>query len=188
MEAFAKKLAHRLLEQDVIRREDFDVYAYGLQLALELSVHILCSLIIALLLHMEIECLLFFLFFIPIRSYGGGLHMKHYLSCLLLSCITLAGILCLVKFCPIPAPFSLYIYLISLTLLLFLGSVNHPNREVDADEHQRFNRKKAAWLCASIPAALTFALMKVPRYLYLEALVFALLAITQLIGRFRGEK
>lgn len=185
MTKLAVKLANYLLEKRVIEREDFEIYQYGFEIFLEVSVNVLCSVLIAFLLDMKIECILFFVLFVPLRSYNGGFHMEHYLSCLLLSCATLAAVLLMVKYL-LPKPlFSFFLYLIALLLLKAAGPVNHPNRSVDAEENAQFEKRTKLSLFFSLVPAVIFLLTDAGSYLFLEALVFLLLSLSAWLGRFK---
>lgn len=185
MEYLSTQLTHYILKKGVIQKEDFEVYQYGFQSFLELSISAVCSIIIAFFLDMKPECVLFFLFFIPLRSYGGGLHLEHYYSCLFFSCITLITVLLLVKYCTVPILVSTLLYLIFLLLLKLVGPVNHPNREVDAEEDARFRKKTNLALSLSFLAAAFFLAFRMADYLFLEALVFILISVTALLGKLK---
>ncbi len=115
----------------MITEELTEVYEYGFQCFLEFSLSTLCSIIIAIFLNMLPECLFFFLIFIPMRSFGGGVHMKTYLACFIGSCLLLTSTMLAVKYLSVPIYFSLGLYIISAILVMIIGPVNHPNREVD---------------------------------------------------------
>ena len=89
MNYLSKKLTAYILRKGLISQENTDAYEYGFLYLLEVLVSLFCSIIIAVFLNAEVECLLFFLFFIPLRSYSGGFHTNHYISCLILSCCLL---------------------------------------------------------------------------------------------------
>lgn len=183
MNHLSQKLTNYILEKGVIEKNDFEIYQYGFQRFLELSVNIICSIIIAVLLDMKFECIAFFLFFIPLRSYSGGFHMEHYLSCLFLSCLSLTSILCIVKYLsPLPV-FSCILYLISLVVIKITGSVDHPNRYVDEADNLYFNKRTNIILLMSFIMFIFFLLTNNTRYLLLESLVFALTSVSLLIGK-----
>ena len=73
MEYLANKLTDYIIEKGIITEDMTGIYKYGFQCFLEFSVSTLCSIIIALFFGMLPECLFFFLLFIPMRSFGGGL-------------------------------------------------------------------------------------------------------------------
>ncbi len=91
MEYISKKLTDYILNKGMITEELTEVYEYGFQCFLEFSLSTLCSIIIAIFLNMLPECLFFFLIFIPMRSFGGGVHMKTYLACFIGSCLLLTS-------------------------------------------------------------------------------------------------
>ena len=188
MEFLSRKLTNYMLKRGVINKCNYEIYSYGFQIFLELSLNLLCSLIIAVLLDMVIECFLFFLFFIPLRSYNGGLHMEHYLSCLLLSCITLALILLTVKHFTVTPFFSYPLYVISVLVIAKIGPINHPNRDVSYDEDIQFKSKTSITLALSVIISIIFLILSKYKYLFLEALVFTLVSSTLLIGRMKYKK
>ncbi len=183
MDRLSRKLTNYILIKGVIEESDFEIYQYGFRRFLELAINIMCSAVIAALLGMGFECILFFSFFIPLRSYSGGFHMKHYISCLVLSCLSLTGILCIVKYFS-PAPlFSFILYFISLVLIKTIGPVDHPNRSVDEEDNSFFNKHTNIILLMSSVIFIFFVLLNDTRYLFLEALVFVLVSISLLIGK-----
>ncbi len=65
MNFLSKKLTEYILEKGIIEKYNYEIYQYGFQIFLELSLNILCSIIIAVILDMKIECIFFFLFLFP---------------------------------------------------------------------------------------------------------------------------
>lgn len=183
MENLAKKLTHYIYEKEIITEEMVEIYQYGFQCFLELSASTICSIIIALFLGMLPECLFFFLLFIPMRSYGGGLHMKTYSACFIGSCFILTSSLLAVKYLTIPIPISFTLYLFAAILILIIGPVDHPNREVDAQENRTFIKRTYFTMLISFLLTLFFILTQNTRYMFLQAIVFVFISATSLIGR-----
>ena len=171
MDRLSTKLTNYILLKGVIEENDFEIYQYGFHRFLELSINIMCSIIIAILLNMKLECIVFFLFFIPLRS------------CLFLSCLSLTGILCIVKYFSATLPLSCVLYFISLAVIKIIGSVNHPNRSVDKEDNLFFNKRANIILLASLIIFAIFLLSNNTRYLFLEALVFTLMSVSLIIGK-----
>lgn len=182
MESLSKKLTTYILKRGVISQKNYEIYLYGFQIFLELILNMLCSIIIALLLDMKIECFLFFLFFIPLRSYNGGIHMKRYLSCLIMSCTTLTFILLTVKYFSVRPFFSYLLYVMSILTIIVMGPINHPNRAVNSDEDIRFKTKNIITLILNFAISIIFFVSGKYEYLFLEALIYALVSLTLLIG------
>lgn len=57
MNFLSKKLTEYILEKGIIEKYNYEIYQYGFQIFLELSLNILCSIIIAVILDMKIECI-----------------------------------------------------------------------------------------------------------------------------------
>lgn len=61
-----------------------DIYLYGIETLVSLVVNCTILFILALSFHLEKEFLCYLLFFIPLRTYGGGIHAKNHIQCILL--------------------------------------------------------------------------------------------------------
>lgn len=177
-----------LLKNKVISKDEYQIYQYGFECGLEILISVLCSIFIAILLHMEFECILFFVFFIPLRSYSGGLHLKSYFSCLLFSILTLLITLLIVKYCNFQIHLSFFICLISLAFIKAIGSVNHPNRPVEHIEELAFVRITNRILFINIIFSIIFAIFNLSKYLFLEAIVFTIIVVTMIIGKITVKK
>jgi len=185
MQRLAVTLTKYIFKKGIISAENYDVYLYGFQSFLEILLNVICSIFIALFLHMEIECILFFLFFIPLRSYNGGFHLENYYACLFFSCLTLVCILLIVKYYCFNIIATFILFFVSMVLSKLLGAVNHPNRPVNKEENIFFRKKSDITFITSTFIAIIFVLFKQNRYLLLESLVYLLFFFTLLIGKIK---
>ncbi len=179
----SKRLTDYILNKGVIEEKDYDIYNYGFVCFLEVTLSTVTSIIIALFLGMLRPCLFFFLIFIPMRSYGGGLHLNSYLACYIASCFILTISLLAVKYATLPLLISFLIYLVSAAFILLTGPVDHPNRSVDAYENDIFKKKTNITILFSTVISVILLFYKNNSYLMLEAIVFAFLAITLIAGK-----
>lgn len=185
MEKLSIAFTNYIIHKKVISKEYYEIYQYGFLTFFELVFNLICSICIAVLIHMELECLLFFLFFIPLRSYNGGLHLKSYYSCLIFSCMTMTFILLIVKYFHVSTPVSFCLYAVLLLFIKFTGAVNHPNRPVTKEENIAFIRKTNLTLLFSLLFAFYFLIFDLERYLLLEALIFFLVFCTLVISKLK---
>lgn len=182
MEYLAQKLTLFILKNGLIDEENTEIYNYGFQCFLEISLSTISCIIIAFFLHMIPECIFFFLLFIPLRSYGGGFHMKTYVACFIGSCLIIASSLLVVKFIVPPYIISFLLYAISTILLLILGPVDHPNRKVEMSENHIFRKKIYITIFLSILCAAFFFYTHNSRYMFLQSIVFLFVFITSFLG------
>lgn len=183
MEHLSIILTDYIFKKGIIDEKSYEIYQYGFQCFLEVSASTICSVVIALLLHMFPECLFFFLLFIPMRSFSGGLHLKTFFSCFIGSCLILTSTLLIVKYITVPIPLSFMLYVFCSIIILITGPVDHPNREVDSQENRIFNRRTHFTLLFSFLLAVTFAVIGNTRYMFLQAIVFTFICLTSFIGR-----
>lgn len=177
------KLTDFILKKGVISENDYSIYQYGFQCFLEISTSTICSIIIALFLKMLPECILFFLFFIPLRSYSGGIHMQTYTACFLCSCGILISTLLMVKYLVVPLSASFPICILALIFMKIIGPVNHPNKEVSKEDDILFINRTNVILVACFIISVLFVIFDNPRFLFLETIVFIYLCITSMLGK-----
>lgn len=112
MEKIAKKLADYVIQKGTIEEEEREIYEYGFSIATEVLLCILFCFSTSMILHTFIEGILFFVIFIPLRSYAGGLHLSNYWSCFSLSCLTFFIIMILGKYLEFPIYIALIIFVL----------------------------------------------------------------------------
>ncbi len=98
MEKIANRIARILVREKIIDDSMLEIYQYGLVRMMELGAAVFTSFLICLGLGMIREGILFFLFFMPLRSYLGGFHLQKYWQCYIMSCLTLLAVLIITRF------------------------------------------------------------------------------------------
>ena len=188
MEKIAARLTDYIFKKGLITEENYEIYQYGFVCFLEFSIGILSMLIISISVGMFWEGLFFILIFMPLRSFGGGLHLKKFVNCYITSCLILLGTLLIVKYFSPPNIVSLIIVFVFAVVLLLLGPVDHPNREVDADENKVFVRRTVITVFVCMALAIALFVLNKKIYLFLEAVVFTFLLVTNFIGKLYNAK
>lgn len=97
MDKVAEKLAALLVREKLVSESMLDIYQYGLVRMLEIGAAVFSGFVICLSMGMIKEGLIFFVFFVPLRSYLGGIHLKKYWHCYIVSCFTLLAVLAMTK-------------------------------------------------------------------------------------------
>lgn len=112
MGKIAERLADYIIQKGTIKEEEREIYEYGFSIAIEVLLCVITCFSISMMLHTFVEGILFFVIFIPLRSYAGGLHLSSYWSCFSLSCLTFFIIMLLGKYLTLP----IYIALITFIM------------------------------------------------------------------------
>ena len=182
-----KKL-HEMLTDYVIRKgmveeSDREMYEYAFQITVEVGLFAVVCFVIALYVNMLVEGLLFFIIFVPLRSYAGGLHMETFKSCFCLSCLAFSFVLLTVGYLEIPGLFSISFLLLLEFIVYTLSPVDNENREVDEEEDTWFKKKLRNFLFFDFCMAVFCLLLRKERYLLLIAATFLLIVISMLAGK-----
>lgn len=183
MEQIAKKLTDYILNKNVISKEHYDIYVYGFQSALETTVSFMAAFLISLILKAVPEFLFFSFFFLLMRSYTGGLHLKTCKACFVSSCVILIVAILATRYIHIHYGVSLAIYLASILVIIATGPVDHPNKKIDESDNIRYKLKSNIILVISLFTAFFLFATKNTHYLELEAITFVLIAVTGLLGK-----
>lgn len=75
-----------------------------------------------------------------LRSYAGGLHLNTYICCLICSCMSLFGLLMIVKYWNIDSSIALEIVCMSLFVIKLLSPVQDINRPINPNEMKKFGK------------------------------------------------
>lgn len=188
MDKAARLLTDYVEKKGVIERKERELYEYGFEIALEASLSFLVCIVLASMLHMVLEGILFFVIFIPMRSFAGGLHLDHYWKCFLLSCATFLAALFLVKFTDIPAAASFLGIMLMMLCIYGMYPVENRNRQVDMEENSYFKKQLIKYLMIDFGITLGCYILEKEKALSLIAVTFGLIAATMLIGKGRQKK
>lgn len=188
MEKFSHILTAYLVQKGVIVADKSSIYQYGFQVGLEVSINTAISILIAVLCHMESETIVFFAVFIILRSYAGGLHLKTYISCLVCSCMSLLGLLLIVKYVEVNNLISMGLICISLVLIKVLSPVQDINRPLSADELIRFGRKLNFAIVGIVVISSIFYFMQLERMLLMVSVTTIFMVGILALGKVNYEK
>lgn len=187
MEKMAIFLTDYVIKKGVIENTERNLYKYGFQVSLEMGLCILICSAIAGALGMGMEGILFFIIFIPLRSYAGGLHLDNYWSCLFLSCLTFSVILMICKIWRIEAYVSFFILLLLILFVWILYPVENVNRDVDEKENLYFRKKLRRYLLLDVIISIACMALHKETYLLLCMVTFFMVVVTMLIGKMKNK-
>lgn len=184
----AEILADYVIKKGVVKEDEREVYEYGFLVALEMLLCLITCFIISVFLHTIPEYILFFVVFIPLRSYAGGLHLDNYWSCFFLSCLTFFAIMILGKYLKL----SIHVAFIILVLLEFavysMYPVENVNRVIDIDENKQFKKRLQQFLLVDGIIGIVCVIFDNCAYLKIIDLTFFMVVITMAIGKCKKKQ
>ena len=134
-----------LEQQNKFSKDEKEIYRYGIQQTLNLTLNILTTIIIGLILHTAFQSIWFLICYIPLRSYCGGYHAPNHLRCYIYSVILITCILEVTKHFRFNNVVCESFVLLSFFVIILLAPIEDKNKPLDNIEKKVF-RKKACKL------------------------------------------
>lgn len=139
----SQNIADFLLSQNCFDDEDLDIYIYGTELVLSSLLSCFIILITSIVMNCLLKGFLFFICFVTLRKFTGGLHCKTYLRCNLtfisvyLGCLVCNTVVEQIKY---KAIIYIALIIISLIIVYLLSPVENINKPISDDEKKKYRR------------------------------------------------
>lgn len=158
----AQKITDRLCSQDIIESADKELYEYGFNMLLTVSLNIISTIIIGLLFGMVFESIAFLVAYIPLRSYAGGYHARTPLRCYIISLLLIVLILLTLRLIRESVLALFVLSTIGTIICVTISPVEDVNKPLDEAEIKVYRKKAMIILAAEIIILIIsiFALMK----------------------------
>lgn len=131
-----------LAMQGIIQKEDLELYRYGIENGIIVVLNFLTSVVIGIITGRLGVVLVFLCFYVPLRTYGGGVHLKSKWLCYLLS-----NLILLIPIYTYDAGMKLlskagYVLLLlpAVIVIFVLCPVESVNKRLDKDERKYYRR------------------------------------------------
>ena len=143
----AKSTAYFFVEKQVVKKEDEEVYAYGMELLYSSILNIALAAIIAIITNTVYPTAAFLTAFIVIRQYIGGYHAKTHLGCMSILAVVLFCFAVLSRYIPTECEILISMPAIGLSMFLILkfAPVEHPNKPLTDKEKSRLRKSGIAF-------------------------------------------
>ena len=188
LRAWCLRFTHFLARQGVALADDAEVYAYGLQMGVEMLLNIATTLIIGFCMGMPLESLVLLAGYMSLRSYTGGYHAESALGCYIQSCCLIAGILFVCKIFPIQfcVPFILPLVVVSGAVVFAAAPVPATHKPLDEVEVVHYRKKSRIRLMAEIIVIVALELFRLHRLALVLSLGLFVITCLMLVGLFQN--
>lgn len=164
IERIAQHLAEKLEAKGMIVKDDIDFYRYGIEVSIERIFAVGSMLLIALAWDRMLAAFCFMLFFFSLRHCTGGFHANTFLQCYIASLAMFAAVLVLADTMePYPYVWNT-LFGISVAIIWFVGTVNHPNMDMDAEELQVSKKSARALVLLEVFVIVSFLALDLDSY------------------------
>lgn len=133
MEKIADKLTKYIVKINIISETEYEIYKYGFVIGLEFFLCAATCFMVAAWISMITEYILFLVTFFVLRSYIGGIHMRSYWACYILSCTVIIISLLGVKYYSLSSGKGLFIAFIEIIIVELAMKFETKETDVNLD-------------------------------------------------------
>jgi len=164
-----------LINNDVIDRDDRELYEYGLEQGILMLINLFTTIIIGICFGMVIESIVFMLAYIPLRTYAGGYHAKNQWRCYFFSIAMMIVALLGIKGIDLFSIVSVVLIFISYVIIYTLSPVEDCNKLLNEKEKVIYKKKSRRILI--IEFVVMLILMSFEQYVIASAIVIAQVSV-----------
>ncbi|WP_317368913.1 accessory gene regulator B family protein [uncultured Tyzzerella sp.] len=142
MEVLTKRLINNLINNNIIKKEDEEIYSYGFNQIVFVALNLITTLVIGVVFNKTFESILFMFTYIPIRVYAGGYHARTKLGCYIFSVLMLISVCYILKLNLLQN--SLLIIILSIVssgIILYLAPIEDKNKLLDEIEIKVYKKR-----------------------------------------------
>lgn len=143
IDAAARTVTQKLIDNKVIEIDDWDIYMYGLQMMISGIIKSIGFILIAWTLGWIPEALVYIATFSSLRVHAGGYHADTYLKCFLITAIATFVSIYVVKTFLVSYMllFTVMLVIVACTIIVKYAPVDTPNKRMIGDERRVFRLK-----------------------------------------------
>lgn len=182
MKFISEKITDYVVKSGAISEESYVIYQYGFQIGLEMLSCFLVSFFIALYLHMIPQFIVFTAVFMFLRTFAGGMHMNHYLSCFICSIVVQITVMLTNEYFTLKCIIAWIIILVGSILIYKEAPVENINRELDQKEREHCKNVTGKILTGIVIVSAVCTYLNVNNIVSLMALTILVVFLSQYIG------
>nr|WP_314459688.1 accessory gene regulator B family protein [uncultured Clostridium sp.] len=188
MEHLANALTDKLVDWDIINREDRELYAYGFWQGSIYIFNFASVFFIGLLFGMVWQSLVFIISYGLIRPVAGGYHARSQRNCYIFSMLLIVIVLSILKWFQWNSIVCILLLLLSAAVIFFLAPVEDENKPLDEKEQMVYRHRSRIVL--SVLSALTLLFLVTGLAKIADNITISLLAaaVMLILGVMKNKK
>lgn len=187
MKLIAERITNSLVTSEIVPADDRELYIYGFHQGFILLINILTMCLIGYLCGMLKESVMFFLAYMPLRSYAGGYHAKTPFRCYMISILMMIAVLSLMRIPFWTTPAMAVTTILAAVAIFILSPVEDMNKPLDLKEKSVYKKRAVFILCSLIALELFFSFIGQHSLSICIAVVLATSALMLMIGQLKNN-
>lgn len=158
-----KRMVLFFYENNVIKKDDMEIYEYGLELLLSSILQIIAVLLISVVVGKLLVTIMFLLAFCTLRTFAGGYHAETHFKCFIILLFVYSTFLALIFFLNQDAMRIAAIVFSSFsTILVFVWApIDSENKPLTSDEKNRYRKISISIIFVQTLLIITMALFNI---------------------------
>lgn len=183
MEKIAGKVTRFIINNSKHYESEYDLLKYGIQVGSEMLLCCIFSLFISALLGIVAESIIVGAILLFLRPFCGGLHLKRFSSCFILSNLVMLGVPLMTNRHCIPIIWNLVIIIGALLYIFLTYPVEISNRKLDAKEKIVFREKMRERVIVVLGVSIIACLLGASLYVQLISMTLITISLSMIMGR-----
>lgn len=183
----AGKIGNNLVHSGVIKKEDAEIYIYGINQILVSVLNVSSALIIGLIFGVFPEIAVFMAAYIPLRSFAGGYHAQTPLRCYIFSVIMLIFVSIGMKYLSIEEWIYYVILAAAALVVLILAPVEDRNKPLDEIEYKVYKSRTILISAVELTLAMLLKLLMLDDLFIATAYSFVVLSLMLIAGKAKNR-
>lgn len=162
LDQIIKNCLDQMQEKNLIMEDNREYYQYAMELLVEESLTVGTILVVIICMQEFVNGVIFLISFLALRRRTGGFHMKTFKACYVATIGTYIGVLLVKNIMYTYSKLLLVFTCIAASYLLIVGTMNHPN--IDMDKIELLASKKCARMVCIIELLMIIVGMQIRNF------------------------
>ncbi len=186
--SFWDKAIDQLVEGNVIKEDDKELYFYGLKQGLIMLANVITIIIIGLIFGMVWQSIIFMVAYLPLRSYAGGYHAKTQIQCYLFSIVLIFAVLFAIKFISWTSLICFSLAFVAGVVIFILAPLEDSNKPLDDTETAVYKKRTRIILSTEFCILLIMLVLDVSQISICISVSFLAMGSMLLLGKLNSSK
>lgn len=188
MEHLAGRFTDQLVQWNIVKSEDRELYVYGFWQGAILVFNFATVVVIGAIFQMLWQSLVFMLAYGVLRPVAGGYHARTQRNCYIFSILLLLAVLGVLHWFPWNPIGCIVFMLAAITVVFVLAPVEDENKPLDETE-QKVYKKRSRWIALMLSAtAFILLVLKLYPIAYCVTVAVMVSAIMLVLGKIKNMK
>ena len=136
------KIVFNLYQGGLIKRDDIEIYRFGIEATLIKLIHYLSILFVGIMFNMVVQTIFFIANFCFLREFAGGYHAKTKVHCFAISLFMITLALLTVTIYPVKGMYEIaaFTYVLSFLIIFCMSPVENISKPLDHSEIKRYRK------------------------------------------------